>query len=94
MTPTNNIKINRITLKFKKIEIFGIDLNNIKTSEDKNIPIDPEFPPTIFKIDNSNVTEIDPEQTIQEADLADYETVFITGFDDNSQIYLKFKLED
>ena len=65
-----------------------------KLSEDKNIPIDPEFPPTIFKIDNSNVTEIDPEQTIQEADLADYETVFITGFDDNSQIYLKFKLED
>ncbi|MHA1945436.1 MAG: HesA/MoeB/ThiF family protein [Candidatus Hodarchaeales archaeon] len=65
-----------------------------KISTEKNIPIDPEFPPTIFKIDNSNVTEIDPKQTIQEAELADYETVFITGFDDNSQIYLKFKLED
>ena len=65
-----------------------------RLSKDKNIPLDPEFPPTIFKIDNSNVTEIDPEQTVQEAEIADYETVFITGFDDNSQIYLKFKLED
>jgi len=65
-----------------------------KLAKEKNLTVDPEFPPTIFKIDSSNVTEIDPDQTIQEADLADYETVFITGFDDNSQIYITFKLED
>ncbi len=84
-TPIYKIRAKR---SFKLLKIIE------KISTDKNISIDPEFPPTIFKIDNSNVTEIDPEQTIQEADLADYETVFITGFDDNSQIYLKFKLED
>ena len=90
MCGPNRTPIYKIRTKksFKLLQIIE------KLSTDKNIPIDPEFPPTIFKIDNSNVTEIDPEQTIQEADLADYETVFITGFDDNSQIYLKFKLED
>ncbi|MHA1541707.1 MAG: hypothetical protein ACTSQH_01875, partial [Candidatus Hodarchaeales archaeon] len=92
-TPIYKIRAKKSFKLLQIIEKLSTE-KNIPIDPEKNIPIDPEFPPTIFKIDNSNVTEIDPEQTIQEADLADYETVFITGFDDNSQIYLKFKLED
>jgi len=84
-TPIYKIRVKRA---FNLLQIIQ------KLATEKNIPIDTEFPPTIFKIDSSNVTELDPELTIQEAELADYETVFITGFDDNSQIYITFKLED
>ncbi|MHA1207618.1 MAG: hypothetical protein ACTSSO_08660, partial [Candidatus Hodarchaeales archaeon] len=84
-TPIFKIRVKRT---FNLLQIIQ------KLAIEKNLPIDPEFPPTIFKIDSSNVTEIDPEETIQEADIADHETVFITGFDDNSQIYITFKLED
>ncbi|MHA1444605.1 MAG: HesA/MoeB/ThiF family protein [Candidatus Hodarchaeales archaeon] len=84
-TPIFKIRVKRT---FNLLQIIQ------KLAIEKNLPIDPEFPPTIFKIDSSNVTEIDPEETIQEANIADYETVFITGFDDNSQIYITFKLED
>ncbi len=65
-----------------------------KLSREKNLIFDSDFPPTVFRIDSSNVTEIQLNQTIKEAKILDYETVFITGFDDNSQIYLTLKLED
>jgi hypothetical protein len=84
-TPIFKLKVKRT---FKLLQIIQ------KLAIEKNLPMDPEFPPTIFKIDSSNVTEIDPEQTIQEAEIKDYETVFITGFNENAQIYLTFKLED
>lgn len=65
-----------------------------KLAKEKNLPIDSEFPPTVFRIDSSEVTEIDLELTISEAKVRDYETLLITGFDDGTQIYLTLKLEE
>jgi molybdopterin/thiamine biosynthesis adenylyltransferase len=62
-------------------------------AKEKKISIDPEFPPTIFRIDTSSVEEINIEQTIFEAGIRDYETILVTGFDDGSQLYLTLKLE-
>ncbi|WP_455142889.1 HesA/MoeB/ThiF family protein [Candidatus Hodarchaeum mangrovi] len=62
-------------------------------ASEKNLPIDQEFPPTLFKIDSSNVVEIDPSLTFTNAKIRDYETVFISGFEDGSSIYLQFKIE-
>jgi hypothetical protein len=62
-------------------------------AKEKEIPIDPEFPPTIFRIDTSSIGEIDIEQTIFEAGIRNYETILVTGFDDGSQLYLTLKLE-
>ena len=84
-TPIVKIKVKK---SFNLLQVIQ------KIAEEKNLSIDSEFPPTIFKIDSSNVTEVDPSQTIKDANITDYETVFITGFDDNSQLYLTFKLED
>ncbi|PWI47046.1 hypothetical protein CEE45_13815 [Candidatus Heimdallarchaeota archaeon B3_Heim] len=64
-----------------------------KFSHNKNYPIDPEFPPMIFRIDSSEVGEISMEQTISQAEIRDCETVLVTGFDDGSQAYLTLKLE-
>ena len=62
-------------------------------SKEKNIPLDSEFPPTVFRIDTSSVEEIDLNQTVFEAGLRNYETILVTGFDDGSQLYLILKLE-
>lgn len=65
-----------------------------KLSSDKNLPIDPEFPPTIFRIDSSEVSEIDSNLSISEAGIRNFETLLITGFDDGTQVYLTLKLEE
>ncbi|MHA1940128.1 MAG: HesA/MoeB/ThiF family protein [Candidatus Hodarchaeales archaeon] len=64
-----------------------------KFSQDKNYPLDPEFPPMMFRIDSSDIGEINLDQTISKAGIRDCETVLITGFDDGSQVYLTLKLE-
>jgi ubiquitin-activating enzyme E1 C len=65
-----------------------------RLASEKNLSTDSEFPPTVFRIDSSEVTEIDLELTISEAKIRDYETLLITGFDDGAQIYLTLKLEE
>ncbi|MFW9993521.1 MAG: ThiF family adenylyltransferase [Candidatus Odinarchaeota archaeon] len=65
-----------------------------KLTEGKNLPVDPEFPPTVFKIDSSSPDEYDLDLTIGENGIRDYETLLITGFEDDRQVYLQFKLED
>lgn len=62
-------------------------------ASEKNLPIDKEFPPTIFKIDSSNVVEIEATLTFTTAKIQNHETVFISGFEDGSSIYLQFKIE-
>ncbi len=64
-----------------------------KVVKEKNLVIDPEFPPTIFRIDSSEVTEIDFGQTISKAGLRSFETILVTGFDEDKQFYLQIQLE-
>ncbi|MFX0013200.1 MAG: ThiF family adenylyltransferase [Promethearchaeota archaeon] len=64
-----------------------------KLAEEKKLTIDPEFPPIVFRIDNSDINEIDTNQSIFEAGIRDYETILVTGFDDGTQSYIKLKIE-
>ncbi len=64
-----------------------------KFAAQKNIIIDSDFPPTILRIDSSEVIEIDPDNTFAQAGLRDYETILVTGFHEDLQIYLTFKIE-
>lgn len=63
-------------------------------SQEKSLDFDEEFPPTIFRIDSSNIEELDWTLSISEAKLRDYESLFVTGFADGTQLYLNLKLED
>ncbi|MFX1511428.1 MAG: ThiF family adenylyltransferase [Promethearchaeota archaeon] len=73
----------------------GYSLINIisKITREKNLVIDPEFPPTIFRIDSSEVTEINLDQTISKAALRSFETILVTGFEEDKQFYLQIQLE-
>lgn len=64
-----------------------------KVAKEKNLPIDPEFPPIVFRIDSSEINEIDSDMNLSNAGLRNYETILVTGFDDGSQVYLKLKIE-
>ncbi len=63
-------------------------------AKEKSLEIDEEFPPSLFRIDSSNVEEIDWNSSISEARLRNFETLFVTGFEDGVQLYLNIKLED
>lgn len=63
-------------------------------ADKKSLPIDNEFPPAAFKIDSSEVVEIDTDLTIDKANLRNFETIFVTGFDDGTQFYILLKLEE
>ncbi|MHA2365365.1 MAG: HesA/MoeB/ThiF family protein [Candidatus Hodarchaeales archaeon] len=64
-----------------------------KLTKKKNYKIDPEFPPTIFRIDSSTgFQELDSESTIGQAGLRDYETVYIMGFEDDKNVYIQLKI--
>jgi molybdopterin/thiamine biosynthesis adenylyltransferase len=64
-----------------------------KLVKEKNLLIDPEFPPTIFRIDSSDINEIDTDMNLSNASLRNYETILVTGFDDGSQVYIKLYIE-
>ncbi len=83
-TPIYRIKVKK---KYPLVQLIK------RFSEDKKYPIDSEFPPTIFKIDSSELGEISLEQTVSKAGIKDCETVLVTGFDDGSQVYLTLKLD-
>jgi molybdopterin/thiamine biosynthesis adenylyltransferase len=86
---------NRTSLyKVKVKPSFSLEQVIKKLSDDKNLLTDPEFPPTIFRIDSSEITEIESNLTISDSDIRDYETVLITGFDNGTPIYLTLKLEE
>ncbi len=86
---------NRTSLyKVKVKPSYSLEQVIKKLSDDKNLPIDSEFPPTIFRIDCSEISEIEYDLTVSDAGIRDYETVLITGFDDGTQIYVKLKLEE
>ncbi|UCG01499.1 MAG: ThiF family adenylyltransferase [Candidatus Heimdallarchaeota archaeon] len=62
-----------------------------KLAQEKKYLIDPDFPPSIFRIDTSEVNEIDWKLNLSEAKLRNYETILVTGFEDGTQIYLSLK---
>jgi molybdopterin/thiamine biosynthesis adenylyltransferase len=64
-----------------------------KLAKEKSLSIDPEFPPTVFRIDCSEINEIETDKSVFKAGLRDYETTLVTGFDDGSQVYIKLKIE-
>ncbi len=63
-----------------------------KLGQEKKFLIDPEFSPSIFRIDSSEVNEVDWNLTLSEAKLRNYETILVTGFEDGAQIYLTLKI--
>ncbi len=63
-----------------------------KLTKEKSLPIDPEFPPTVFRIDSSDINEITTNMSVSKAGIRDYETLLVTGFDDGTQIYIKLKI--
>jgi molybdopterin/thiamine biosynthesis adenylyltransferase len=63
-----------------------------KLAKEKNLPIDPEFPPTIFRIDSSEINEIPTDINVSKAGFRDLETFLVTGFDDGNQVYLRLKI--
>ncbi|MFX0051838.1 MAG: ThiF family adenylyltransferase [Candidatus Hermodarchaeota archaeon] len=63
-----------------------------KLAKEKSLPIDPEFPPTIFRIDSSEINEIPTDMNVSKAGLRDLETFLVTGFDDDTQLYLRLKI--
>ncbi|MFX0123373.1 MAG: ThiF family adenylyltransferase [Candidatus Hodarchaeota archaeon] len=63
-----------------------------KLAQEKKFLIDPEFPPSIFRIDSSEVNEIDWNLSLSEARLRNFETILVTGFEDGTQIYLTLKI--
>ena len=64
-----------------------------KVAVEKRLLIDPEFPPIVFRIDTSDINEINTDMSISEAEIRDYETILVTGFDDGTQVYIKLKIE-
>ena len=63
-----------------------------KFAKEKSLPIDLEFPPTVFRIDSSDINEITTNMSVSKAGIRDYETLLVTGFDDGTQIYIKLKI--
>jgi molybdopterin/thiamine biosynthesis adenylyltransferase len=78
--------------KIKVKSHFKLEKILEKLCKEKNLDIEPEFPPTIFRIDSSEVSDINLDQTIEKARIRDYETVFVTGFNNDNQAYLTFKI--
>ena len=64
-----------------------------KLAQEKTLLIDPEFPPSIFRIDSSEVNEVDWNLSLSEAKLRNHETILVTGFEDGTQIYLTLKIK-
>lgn len=83
-TPLYKIKVKSNLILKDIIELLA---------KEKKIPIDPEFPPMVLKIDAAEVIDCELEQSISDAGIQNYETILITGFEDESQVYLMFKLE-
>ncbi|MHA2224559.1 MAG: HesA/MoeB/ThiF family protein [Candidatus Hodarchaeales archaeon] len=84
-TPQYKIKAKRNNLLQKLIK---------KIAKDKNLNLDPGFPPTVFRIDSADVTELDPELTLNKAGIRTYETLLVTGFENEvNQIYLTIKIK-
>jgi molybdopterin/thiamine biosynthesis adenylyltransferase len=92
MCGSNRSPLVRIKLKKKN------KLDNVikKVTERLNLNYDTDFPPIVFKIDSSEVTEIeiDSSTTIKDAMIRNYETILITGFEDGKQIYVQIRIED
>ena len=63
----------------------------VKFAEKKGFTIDPDFPPTVFKVDSMDGLSEVEEGTFQETGLRNYETVYVTGLDDKS-FYLQFNI--
>lgn len=64
----------------------------IKFSEKKGYTIDPEFPPTVFKVDSMDgLDEIELQGTFTDTGLRNFETVYVTGLDDKAY-YLQFNI--
>jgi len=86
---------NRTSLyKIKVKSNFTLDKIVKKISEDKKLLIDSEFPPTVFRIDSSEVSELNSELTIHDLKIRNYETLLITGYDDGTQIYFTLKIAE
>lgn len=65
-----------------------------KIIEKKSLAIDPDFPPDAFRIDNSEgMVSVDIDEPIVDTGIKNFETLFISGFEDEKSIYLQLKLE-
>ncbi len=63
----------------------------IKFAEKKGYTIDPDFPPSVFRVDSMDGLEEIGEGTFAETGVRNYETVYVTGLDDKS-FYLQFNI--
>jgi len=64
-----------------------------KLAQEKKLHIDPEFSPSVFRIDSSEVNEVDWNLSLSEARLRNHETILVTGFENGPQIYLTLKIK-
>jgi molybdopterin/thiamine biosynthesis adenylyltransferase len=78
--------------KIKVKPIFQLKKIITRLAFEKKLPVDPEFPPSVFRIDSSEINEVDWNLSLSEARIRDHETILVTGFEDGSQIYLTLKI--
>ncbi|MFW9855263.1 MAG: ThiF family adenylyltransferase [Candidatus Thorarchaeota archaeon] len=57
----------------------------------KQIPFDSEFPPTVFRIDSSEVDEVSLDLSLEDLNIRNHESVLVTGFENVPEIYLNLQ---
>ena len=63
-----------------------------KFAEKKGYTVDPEFPPSVFKVDTMDgLDEVEMQGTFADTGLRNFETVYVTGLDDKS-FYLQLNI--
>jgi molybdopterin/thiamine biosynthesis adenylyltransferase len=63
----------------------------VKFAQKKGYNVDPDDPPSVFRVDTLDGLDLVPEGTFTETGLRNYETVFVTGLEDRS-FYLQFNI--
>jgi hypothetical protein len=65
----------------------------VKVCELKRVKWAPDFPPSVYKIDTlKGLVEFDPVKTIGENNLRDYETMLLSGLEDDKSYYVMIRL--
>lgn len=64
-----------------------------KIFDAKGYTADPDFPPNVFRLDSSDeLVELDLNQTVGSLGLRNFETLLVSGLDDDRSFYLQFKI--
>ena len=72
-------------------DTFDVANTISKFAEKKGYEIDPDFPPSVFRVDSLDGLEEIGEGTFAETGVRNFETVYVTGLDDKS-FYLQFNI--